>query len=252
LIWVLGGTSDSREIALFLRGLGLPVVLSVATPYGRASFSELPGVDLLEGPLGPEEMLELMASRGVRLVVDASHPYAVSASRAALEASRRAEVPYVRFERGKSSTEGLLECESFEEAARLLSKERGNVFLAVGVKNLGVLVREIGPSRVYARVLPSPDSIRRSLDLGIPPSHLVAMQGPFPRDLNASLYRMWRIEHLLTKESGDAGGFRDKVEPALEMGIRVWVVRRPRKEEALTFRSLEELADLLRSLGFTG
>jgi precorrin-6x reductase len=77
------------------------------------------------------------------------------------------------------------------------------------------------------RVLPVPDSVRKVLDLGIPVSHVVAMQGPSSCALNEALLREFDIATMVTKASGAEGGFGQKVEAALSCGVEAVVVGRP-------------------------
>ena len=60
---------------------------------------------------------------------------------------------------------------------------------------------------------------------------LIAMQGPFSRDFNAALYDQLRIRTMVSKDSGQPGGVADKVLPALERGIDVVMIERPKEDK---------------------
>ena len=62
-------------------------------------------------------------------------------------------------------------------------------------------------------------------------SHIIAMQGPFSRALNAALYDQLHIRVMVSKDSGQPGGVADKVLPALERGIDVIMIERPKEDE---------------------
>ena len=62
-------------------------------------------------------------------------------------------------------------------------------------------------------------------------SHVIAMQGPFSRDFNAALYDQFRIRTMVSKDSGQPGGVADKVLPALERGIDVVMIERPKEDK---------------------
>ena len=51
--------------------------------------------------------------------------------------------------------------------------------------------------------------------------------GPFSKELNLAIIRQYGIGALVTKASGGAGGFWDKVEAAREAGCALVVVERP-------------------------
>ena len=84
----------------------------------------------------------------------------------------------------------------------------------VGTGPLAPAVRELHAfasvrdfaSRAYARVLPMEDSLRACREAGLPPAHILAMQGPFSRELNAAMLRSIGAAYLVTKASGSAGG----------------------------------------------
>ena len=45
---------------------------------------------------------------------------------------------------------------------------------------------------------------------GLYGSHLIAMQGPFSKEMNEATLRQYECQYLVTKDSGKAGGFRKK------------------------------------------
>ena len=60
------------------------------------------------------------------------------------------------------------------------------------------------------------------------------MQGPFSRAFNTALMRELGIAVMVTKASGKAGGFAEKVAAAHDCGIEAVVVARPAAEEGYT------------------
>ncbi len=64
----------------------------------------------------------------------------------------------------------------------------------------------------------------------MPPGHVIAMQGPFSRELNGALYDMLDIRVMVSKDSGAAGGVPEKVIPALERDLHVVMIERPKEE----------------------
>ncbi len=53
------------------------------------------------------------------------------------------------------------------------------------------------------------------------------MQGPFSQGFNEALWRDWQIDCVVTKDSGDAGGYQAKLAAAQALGIHLIVVKRP-------------------------
>jgi precorrin-6x reductase len=64
------------------------------------------------------------------------------------------------------------------------------------------------------------------------------MHGPFSEDLNLALLRQLDIRVLVTKRSGSAGGFMEKVRAARQAGAALLVISRPTQEQGET---LEEI-----------
>ena len=85
--------------------------------------------------------------------------------------------------------------------------------------------------RLYPRVLPDEEVIAQVRALGVPRSHIIAMQGPFSRELNIAMLRQSGAAWLVTKESGAVGGQDDKIEAALEAGAVPVVIERPLEPE---------------------
>jgi len=71
------------------------------------------------------------------------------------------------------------------------------------------------------------------------------MQGPFSRAFNEALWRDWQIDCVVTKDSGDAGGFAAKAEAAAALGIPLITVERPVIEYPLV---LEDFSAVLQHL----
>lgn len=79
------------------------------------------------------------------------------------------------------------------------------------------------------------------------------MQGPFSEELNLAMLRQIRARWLVTKASGAAGGFQEKLAAARRAGARVVVIRRPREETGLSLRELaEKLTGMRRTGGLSG
>lgn len=76
---VFSGTTEGRVFSKQLAALGAEVLVSVATPLGAEEQGERSGITVHCGRLTPEEMTALL--QGADLCVDATHPYAVEATR---------------------------------------------------------------------------------------------------------------------------------------------------------------------------
>ena len=186
--------------------MGHQVWVSVATPLGAEELAGLEDVSVLVGRRSGGEM-DALLSRGFHRCVDATHPYAVQATREIGAACARAGVPLRRLLRPEGGEEGL-RVDSPEEAARLLAGREGNILLATGAKELPAFAA-LEPARLFPRVLPSEESVAACRRAGIPSRNIIA-------------------RFLVTKDGGEAGGFREKAAAALAAGVELVVIRRPR------------------------
>ena len=73
------------------------------------------------------------------------------------------------------------------------------------------------------------------------------MQGPFSQALNEALIDEFDIKCMVTKASGSAGGFMEKVAAAQSRGIDLIVIDRPVTEEGLSLEEVKE--ELVRTYG---
>ncbi|MBE7009399.1 MAG: precorrin-6A/cobalt-precorrin-6A reductase, partial [Ruminococcaceae bacterium] len=126
-IFIFSGTTEGRELSCRLATRGADVTVCVATEYGTEEQGAHEGVTVLTGRRSADEMAALL--RGFSLCVDATHPYAVEASKNIRAACAAANVPYRRLLREKSETPDAVEVDSAAEAAAYLTETEGNVLL---------------------------------------------------------------------------------------------------------------------------
>ena len=222
---VFSGTTEGRELSRQLAALGIEVTVSVATPLGQEEQGSAPGVTVQCGRLLPDEMAALLGDAA--LCIDATHPYAVDATKNIRAAAAQAGVEYRRLLRAQSPLpEGCAVFETAAQAAEYLAGQDGNVLLATGAKELAAFAA-LDPARLYPRVLPTPEGIAACEAAHIPHRNIIAMQGPFSLALNVALMEQFHIQYLVTKDGGAAGGFAEKVQAAAKTGAQLVVLRRP-------------------------
>ena len=226
-ILVFSGTSDGRRLSTELADRGAKVTVCVATAYGGEEQGEHDGVRVLTGRKDADGMAALLPE--FSLCIDATHPYAVEVSENIRAACARTGVPYRRLLREACETEGAVVVSGAAEAAEYLSHTEGKILLAIGSKELSAF-RELDPERLCPRVLPAHESLAACEALGVPHRNIVAMQGPFSRELNAALIRQLDARYVVTKDGGAAGGFPEKAAAARETGAVLIVLRRPTED----------------------
>lgn len=252
---VFAGTSEGRELAEYLNKMQIPACVCVATEYGGELLDEMPYIDIRSGRMDADKMERLIRELSPLAVVDATHPYADIVTKNIRAACRGAQAEYLRLLRASSDLEKLPGIMAFPDclsAAKWLNGQSGNVFLTTGMKELPVFAEHIqNRERIFARVLLQEsifDEMERS---GLSKKQMICMQGPFTRELNVAMLKQVKASFLVTKESGAAGGFQEKVEAARDAGAVCVVIRRPSAEEGY---SLEEIKEILarKSAGKAG
>lgn len=235
-IVLFGGTTEGRELAHALAEKGLAVTVSVATPLGAEELGAAPALQIRCGRLGQAEMAALL--RGARLCIDATHPYAVEASRNIRAAAEESGTEYLRLVRPQSALPA--DCLVFAgapSAAKALEGTEGNILLTTGAKELAAFAA-LPPERLFPRVLPTQEGIAACEAASIPHRNIIAMQGPFSRAMNEALIGQFKIRWLVTKDGGAAGGFAEKAQAAAAQGARLVVLRRPPEKEHCTMEEI--------------
>ncbi|WP_308571487.1 precorrin-6A reductase [uncultured Methanobacterium sp.] len=268
-LMVMAGTSDARHIIHNLSRIEGIYVLATATTSHGVELAQNSGADkVLNGPFNAEELMSIMKDKDIEIIIDATHPFASAATKNAINAADSLGVPYIRFERPSTNlpdNDLIHPVGSFEDAIEIIKEimgvkgiqeennysdsenlPNGRILHLAGVNTLHYLTEALNPELVVARVLPMTYSIEKSLELGIPPRNIVAMEGTFSTRFNGSLMEEFQIKIVLTKESGQSGGTMSKIQAALNQDVPVVVVMRPEIEELkdkLVFGKVDLLVD---------
>lgn len=224
-VWVFSGTSDGNALATELAGNGYPIIVSTATEYGKELvLNNCRGVTIRAGRMGVEARRREL--RKALLIVDATHPFATGISTQLMELAKELGIPYLRFERPVAPNRyPAIWCDNMDTAALEAIRRGRRIFLATGSKDLAGFLKH--DAEWFVRIAPDPASMEKAIQLGVPRPNICAMQGPFTTELNEALWRSWKIDCVVTKESGEAGGFNAKAEAAANLSIPLLVVRRP-------------------------
>ena len=263
-ILIFGGTTEGRMAAERLLAEGVLCTVCVATEYGSEVMEPHPLLTVHVGRMNRAEMVDMMGGEVYACVIDATHPHAQKVTEEIRVACRKTRMPYLRVERdlynndfcknsssGKSASGDLptvLYAENAEQAASFLARTQGRILVTTGSRELGKIVQIIGdPSRISARVLPSPESLEACTRAGLKGDQIIAMQGPFDRQMNISTILHTRASWLLTKDSGRVGGYQEKLEAAQQCRIGTVVIRPAASDLSMPLEQVLETA-----LGYAG
>ena len=216
---ILGGTAEARALAAALGSAGVPVVSSLA---GRVRDPALPVGDVRIGGFGgPDGLAEYVRTQRVRVVVDATHPFATGISASAATGCRRAGVPLLRLARPGWAAHQLAGTwqwvDDYTGAALAAAGRR--VFLTTGRGTLTAFAAMTAPFVLVRLVEPATSPLPAGWSV-------ITSRGPYTVAGEVALMRAHRIEVLVTKDSGGALT-QAKLVAAQQLRVPVVVVRRP-------------------------
>ncbi len=238
---IFSGTTEGRTLSGMLAESGIRHTICVATDYGGELMGRDPCTEIRIGRMDREQMTGFLRERAFSaddLVVDATHPYAREATENIRAAAEHAGTGYLRVLRAQEETDDaeIIRYDDMVSCAKALARTEGRILLTTGSKELGsycASAPEEMRERTYVRVLPSRESLEICLQAGFAAKNIIAMQGPFTASMNRAILEQYAIRHLVTKESGAAGGFPEKLEAAREAGVQCHVISRPVQEEGV-------------------
>lgn len=249
MILVLGGTSDSLAICDKLNKYpNLSYIVSVTTEYGK-TITKKHTTDVLLGKLGQEDMINLIKTKSISIIIDATHPYAVEVSKNAISSAKLTGIKYIRYERKSLiediSYENKFIVNSIDEACEIANNKGKNILIGTGSKNLDVYVDKIKNKNLVARVLPTSEVLLICEKLGLNADNIIAMKGPFSVSMNKETYEHYNIDLVITKESGAQGGFLEKVSACEQLNIPIVIIAREKLNYPKVITDLDELESLI-------
>lgn len=225
MILVFGGTTEGRIAAEVCDEAGKKFFYS--TKGDRQNIETHNGVRLT-GAMSAAQLKDFCTANGIKCIINAAHPFAENLH----EAVRLAGVPVIRLQREFARPiDGVVYCSGYSEAAKAMEAANVKHLLALsGVNTVAKLEEYWKRHRTTFRILDREESIRLCADAGFPTENVIFYNNdnhlPTKDEEKKTMLRL-DCDAILTKESGNTGGFEAKVRAALEIGIKVFVVKRP-------------------------
>ena len=209
MIWIIGGTKDSRSILdEVLKVREDEIIVSTATEYGGKLLEDVAKnekVHVLSERLNVLQIESMILEKKIDLIIDASHPYAQNISNTVISMvsylNERniagGKIKYVRFERKTLDygTENVFQFKNLQEINVFLNKfENKNILSTLGSNTLAELRGIAEKNNLFIRILPTTTSIQNAEKLGYLPKNIIAMQGPFSKDMNAAILKNYKID----------------------------------------------------------
>ena len=228
MLLIFGGTTEGR--------MAVDVCEQGAATFYYSTKGDSQQVTLhhgvrITGAMTTDDMRQFCQQHDIRLIVDAAHPFAEGLHRAVADAG----LPVVRLEtrvRGEKNAPDLTLCSDFDDAVRRLCHDRPKRLLALtGVNSLSRLAGYWrGGGDMVARILRRQESLQKALAEGFPEEKLVYYEPehtlPTVEEERALMERV-ECDAIITKQSGEEGGFPAKVEAAQALGLKIYVVKPP-------------------------
>jgi precorrin-6A/cobalt-precorrin-6A reductase len=237
-VLILGGTGEGTLLASRLsERVDLIVISSLA---GRVSQPNLPeGLVRIGGFGGLDALASYLLDEKVKVVIDATHPFATRIGQNAEIACNRTGIPLIALTRPqwkKIDGDQWHEVEGFQGAAEFLDGKRLRVFLSIGRQELASF-SQCNDAWFLIRAIETPESL--------PPHYrLILKRGPFELEDELQLLRRHSIDCVVSKNSGGSATYT-KIEAARSLHIPVVMVNRPFKH---TIEVVETVEDVIAKL----
>lgn len=242
-ILIFGGTTEGRRLAEFCSENQIHAYISVATEYGSELLGQSDFLHILTGRKDEDEISRFIMEHGIQLVLDATHPYAVEVGKNIADACEQCGITNIRILRESSDFEEYGHyLEDIPSLVAYLNLSRnGKILITTGSKDLKQFCDIVNyPERCIVRVLPVDGIIEKCAALGFAQENIITEKGPFSEAQNIAHLRQFGAKYLVTKESGRAGGFAEKVSAAKQCGAELLVLRRP-QESGISLEKAERI-----------
>lgn len=243
-VLIFGGTTEGRLLAEFCAEKGIRAAVSVTTDYAAELLPQSDFIRELVGNLDSMQMSSLLKTEDFSIVIDATHPFAQKVSANLRTACDEAGLRYIRLVRDEETVPQGKLFNNISEIVEYLNQNNKKSLITTGGNSLSEYTKVHDfQSRLTVRILPADGAAKRCADLGFHAENVILEKGPFTVQQNVEHLKKSGAEILVTKESGEAGGFPEKSEAASLCGAELLTLRRPPE----TGRSLEQVKELLET-----
>ncbi len=222
MILIFGGTTEGRIAA--------EVCDKAAKGYLYATKGEDQRLvtSYAEQIFGAMELFDIekvITSRNIELIIDAAHPYAAVLHENIAQAAKRSSIPTIRFERFRCETnyQKLKYFDSLQEVAEhIKSKDIHDVLALTGVKSAAIFAPIAKSHNLTLRIMDREESQQLIERVGFPIENIIYYEIGSNDNYNVDQ----KIGAIITKESGDSGGYGEKIRLAESLDTQIFVVKR--------------------------
>ncbi len=223
MILIFGGTTEGRKTAKVCDQAGSSFFYATR---GNLQKMDIANGKLVTGGLDKSEMIAFCKENNIKLIIDAAHPFAENLHQNIKEASEELKLPVIRYERNYAKrSKNAMWFDSYAEMTDFLLRNDYNKILALTGVNTLAKFKNLWTERFcWFRILDRDASRNIAQKIGFPKEQLLY----YKKDEDEkTLFKKLNPQVILTKESGESGGFSGKLTAAKELKIPLLVVKRP-------------------------
>ena len=222
---IFGGTTEGR--------LAVDVCEQAGKPFYYSTKGDLQKVDMhngvhITGAMTADDIVAFCKEHKVGCIVDAAHPFAENLHKTIDEARKVLSINVIRLQRVfPEHIKGVEYCSDYDDAINKIREAKVERLLALTGANT---IKKLRQTKAIFRILNRPESIALAEAAGLDNDRIIfyneSLEIPSIEDEKKVMSEVG-CDAIITKESGESGGFEVKVKAALELGLKVFVVEHP-------------------------
>lgn len=238
-VLILGGTGDARKLCDLVAQTEIDATVSLSG--ATRTPAEMPIPTRTGGFGGADGFAQYLREEGIRVVVDATHPFADRISQRSAKMCQERQIPYLQLLRPAWKSQvgdrwTLIDAE--EDAARIIGP-RATVFLATGRQTLERFTNLQG-RRVICRQIDPP-----SKPFPFEGGEYLIGRPPFSVLDETMLFKQLKVDWLVVKNAGGDAS-RTKLDAARALKLRVAMINRPEQPDAQSVQTPEKALEWIK------
>ena len=219
---IFGGTTEGR--------LAVDVCEQAGKPFYYSTKGDLQKVDMhngvhITGAMTVDDIVSFCKEHNIGCIVDAAHPFAENLHKTIDEARKVLSINVIRLQRVfPEHIKGVEYCSDYDDAINKIREAKVERLLALTGANT---IKKLRQTKAIFRILNRPESIALAEAAGLDNDRIIfyneSLEIPSIEDEKKVMSEVG-CDAIITKESGESGGFEVKVKAALELGLKVFVV----------------------------
>lgn len=223
MILIFGGTTEGRKAINVCEDGGKSYYYSTKETSQKV---ELVHGSRITGALDIENMRKFCLEKDIKLIIDVAHPFAENLHQNIDFVSQRLKIPVIRLERNYPNRDkNILWFDSYDDAIEYLQVNNiDNLLALTGVNTIGKLKPYWLHHNCIFRILDRDESRAIVKREDFPSNKILYYDN---NSDETSLFEYLKPKAIITKESGESGGFLEKIQAAQELHIPILAVKKP-------------------------